>query len=101
MRTFEPDQAVHVTVDGAELDGIVLEAPGITKVVVATADGTFHTVHPKHVKARSEEGDDDEHLRELVHKARTAGRRSGGRGGVGARAGFHGPTPHRPTGRGG
>ena len=103
MKTFHADQLVTVTIDGEALDGIVFEPQGLTKVMVAAYDGTFHTVHPKHVAERSDPGPDDDHLRDIVHRARTAGGRSAVGGGQGARgrAGFHAAAPHRPTGRGG
>ena len=95
MRTFNPDQLVSV--DGA--DGVVLETQGLTKVVVVTADGVFHTVHPKHVAGRDAEGPDDQHMRDLVHRARVQSDRAA-RGGSGSeRSGHHGRMPHRHASR--
>ena len=101
MKTFHADQLVSLTIDGEALDGIVFEPQGLTKVVVAASDGTFHTLHPKHVADRSVPGPDDDHLREIVHRARTHGQRAAVGGGGHGRAGFHAAAPHRPTGRGG
>jgi len=96
---------VTVADGSAELDGIVVDTPSSTKVVVAVVDRTrgprLRTVHPNTLSERPDEGANDRALRLLIRRtapathdaARTATR------GAQRRSGYQRGTAHRPTGR--
>ena len=90
---------------GAELDGLVFDAPSNTKVIVAVVDPNrgplFRTVNPSTLSEREQEGPDDRALRLLVRRTPpppTDVARGGTRGGQ-RRAGYTRGASHRPTGR--
>jgi hypothetical protein len=106
MPSFHSGQLVTLKQDGASLDGIVFDTPGIPRVVVAVPDGKgaceFRTVHFKSLRSRSQKGADDDALRQLI-KATPA---PAGHGGADAAtrsprglSGHTGSRPHRTTGR--
>jgi hypothetical protein len=96
---------VTVADGSAELDGIVVDAPSSSKVVVAVVDRTrgprLRTVHPSALSERPDEGPNDRALRLLIRRSappihdatRTATR------GAQRRSGYQRGTAHRPTGR--
>ena len=96
---------VTVADDGAELDGIVVDTPSSTKVVVAVVDRKrgplLRTVHPNTLSERLDESSDDRALRLLIRRsappthdaARNATR------GAQRRSGYQRGAAHRPTGR--
>jgi hypothetical protein len=105
MESTHAGELVRVASGGPELDGIVFDTPGGSKVVVAVVDPvrgpSFRTVHPKALTERTEEGPHDRALRLLlrrtpppVHGAARGGER-GGRG----RPGHMRAAAHRTTGK--
>jgi len=102
MKSFHEGQLVTLAGDEGELDCIVVHAPSLVKIEIAVPDAeagpVFRTVHPKLLKARSEEGEGDEALRRLIR--RSPGARRGPRGGPGgSRRGHSHATGHRTTGK--
>ncbi len=90
---------------GPEQDGIVVDTPSATKVVVAVVDAgrgpVLRTVHVKTLSERAEEGSDDRALRLLLRRTAPA-HRGGARGGPSAVRGHAAHTrgaAHRPTGK--
>ncbi len=90
---------------GPELDGIVVDTPSATKVVVAVVDAgrgpVLRTVNLKALSERAEEGSNDRALRLLARRTAPANR-GGARGGSSAVRGQAAHTrgaAHRPTGK--
>jgi hypothetical protein len=105
MELTREGELVRVAGGGPELDGIVLDTPSSSKVVVAVVDPgrgpMFRTVHPKSLTERTEEGPHDRALRLLlrrtpppVHGAARGGARGGRR-----RPGHTRAAAHRTTGK--
>jgi hypothetical protein len=105
MESKHSGELVRVATGGPEVDGIVFDTPGRSKVVVAVMDPVrgplFRTVHPDTLSERTEEGPQDRALRLLlrrtpppVHRA-ALGASRGGRG----RAGHVRAAAHRTTGK--
>jgi hypothetical protein len=90
---------------GADIDGIVFDAPSSSKVVVAVMDPSrgpvFRSVHPSAVTTRTEPGPDDRALRLLIKRTPVpvVGAARGAKGGGQGRSGFQRGTAHRSTGR--
>ncbi len=100
-----PGELVKVTGVGADLDGIVFDAPSSSKVVVAVFDPSrgpvFRTVHPKTLTPRTEAGPNDRALQLLMRRTASpvpGAARGATRGGQG-RSGFTRGAAHRTTGR--
>jgi hypothetical protein len=96
---------VRVTDGSAELDGIVVDTPSSTKVVVAVVDRTrgprLRTVHPSALSERPDEGPNDRALRLLIRRSAPPihdATRTDARGAQ-RRSGYQRGTAHRPTGR--
>src|SRR4051812_26044256 len=103
MRTFREGALVSVVADGEELDGIVVHVPSLVRVEVAVWDAehgsTFRSVHPKHLRDRTAEGEHDEALRRQIRRA--PGVRGGPRSGpvASGRRGHGHTSGHRTTGK--
>jgi hypothetical protein len=101
MKSFHEGQLVTLVGEGKELEGIVVQAPGLVKVEIAVPDAergaVFRSVHPKVLRQRDLPGDHDDALRRLIRRGR-AGSRSGRPVGHG-RSGHSHPTGHRTTGK--
>jgi hypothetical protein len=105
MEQTDAGDLVTVTVGSREIDGIIFDASGGPKVVVAMVDRergpVMRTVELKALSERTEAGDDDRALQMLIrrtpHGVRGAAR--GGAGPTGARAGHKRASMHRTTGK--
>ncbi|HWT26146.1 MAG TPA: hypothetical protein VN213_21745 [Solirubrobacteraceae bacterium] len=104
MRSFREGQLVTVVADGEEVDGIVVHAPSLVRVEVAVADqergAVFRTLHPKLVRTRTTDGEQDEVLRRAIRRTGSGG--AGLRGGPAAgraRRGHGHVAGHRTTGK--
>jgi len=100
-----PGELVKVAGGGAEVDGIVFDAPSSSKVVVAVMDPArgpvFRTVNPRTLTPRTETVPDDRALRLLIRRTPTpvpGAARGAGEGGQG-RTGYKRGAAHRTTGR--
>jgi hypothetical protein len=96
---------VRVATGGPQIDGIVVDTPSDSKVVVAVMDRVrgpvLRTVRRTTVVERTEAGPDDRALQLLVRRTPPAAR-GAARGGAGAgsrRAGHTRAATHRTTGR--
>jgi len=96
---------VRISGSGAEVDGIVFDAPSRSKVVVAVVDRgrgpVFRTVHPRELTERTQDGADDPALRLLIRRTPSPVR-GAARGGAGVGHGQAGHTRaamHRTTGK--
>jgi hypothetical protein len=105
MDSFREGQLVTVAGERASWDGIVFDAPSARKVVVAVSDAergpALRTVDRKTLTERTEPGENDEALRQLIRRTpstRRGGPPSGQGSGGGAR-GHNRPPSHRTTGR--
>jgi hypothetical protein len=105
MESTRAGELVRVASGGPEIDGIVFDTPGNSKVVVAVVDPVrgplFRTVHPKALTERTEEGPQDQALRRLLRRTpppvhRAAG---GGSGRGQGRRGHSRAAAHRTTGK--
>jgi hypothetical protein len=101
----KPNELVTVSGAGAPIDGIVLDQPSRSKVVVAVMEPgrgpVFRTVNPEALTPRTTAGQHDSALRLLLRRTPTpirAAARGTGLSGQG-RSGFQRGTSHRPTGR--
>lgn len=105
MESITAGGLVRVATAGPQIDGIVFDTPGSSKVVVAIVDPvrgpSFRTVHPKAVTERSEEGPQDRALRLLLRRtpAPVHGASRGGERGERGRPGHVRATAHRTTGK--
>jgi len=96
---------VRVAAGGPDVDGIVVDVPSASKVVVAMMDRArgpvLRTVHRDALSERADAGPDDRALQLLVRRTPPAAR-GAARGGAGAgsgRAGHRRAATHRTTGR--
>jgi hypothetical protein len=96
---------VKVAVGRREVDGIVFDVPGATKVVVALLDRergpVMRTVELKDLTERAEAGPDDHALQMLIRRT-PGGVRGAARAGSGpdqARPGHKRAAMHRTTGK--
>jgi hypothetical protein len=99
------EQLVKVATGGPELDGIVVDTPSRSKVVVAVVDASrgpvLRTFPLDSLSERTEEGPDDRALQLLVRRTPSLAR-GGTRGGVDGgrpRQGHARGAAHRPTGK--
>ncbi len=105
MESVQPGELVRVASGGPELDGIVFDTPGSSKVVVAVVDPVrgplFRTVHPKVLAERTKEGPHDRALRLLLRRTPSPahGAVRGGELGGRGRPGHTRATGHRTTGK--
>jgi hypothetical protein len=97
---------VKVAVGRREIDGIVFDVSGGTKVVVALVDRergpVMRTVELKDLTERTEAGPDDRALQMAIRRTPGGGGRGAARGGSGggqARAGHQRASMHRTTGK--
>jgi hypothetical protein len=105
MTELREGELVTVAGEAGERDGIVVQVPSRTKVVVAVPDPTrgpvMRTFHPRTLAAREAPGAHDEALRRLIRRTPSA-RRGDPRGPSGPGNGPRGHTrapSHRPTGK--
>ncbi|HWX97352.1 MAG TPA: hypothetical protein VNZ01_10935 [Solirubrobacteraceae bacterium] len=105
MEQATTGQLVMVAGFGPELEGIVFDTPGRSKVVVAVVDPrrgpVLRTVHPKTLTERAQEGPGDRALRLLIRRTHSAARSGGGSGTAAGRgsAGHSRTAMHRTTGK--
>lgn len=96
---------MKVAVGSREIDGIIFDATGGTKVVVAVVDRergpVMRTVELKDLSERSEAGRDDRALQMLIRRTPSGvrGAARDGAGPSGARAGHKRASMHRTTGK--
>ncbi|HWH93706.1 MAG TPA: hypothetical protein VNT03_07590 [Baekduia sp.] len=105
MDQMDAGDLVKVAMGRREIDGIVFDATGGAKVVVAVVDRergpVMRTVELKALTARTDAGPDDRALQMLIRRT-PGGVRGTARGGSGAghaRAGHKRATMHRTTGK--
>jgi hypothetical protein len=105
MRSFHEGQLVTVVGEDGERDAIVVHTPSLVKVevVVSEDDGgpVFRTVHPKVLRDREVESEQDEALRRVMRRV-PGGSRAMARGGPAAGRGQRGHghvAGHRTTGK--
>jgi hypothetical protein len=105
MEQTDAGDLVKIVVGSREIDGIVFDATGGAKVVVAIVDRergpVMRTVELKTLTERSEAGPDDRALQMLIRRTPfgVRGAARGGAGPSGARAGHKRASMHRTTGK--
>jgi hypothetical protein len=105
MDKIEAGDRVKVALGRREVEGIVFDATGGAKVVVAIVDRergpVMRTVELSALTARDEDGADDRALRMLIRRTPggTRGAATSGSGSGQARAGHRRASMHRTTGK--
>jgi hypothetical protein len=105
MEQTDAGDLVRVTAGKREIDGIVFDATGGAKVIVAIVDRergpVLRTVELDALSERTEAGPDDHALRMLIRRTphSTRGGARGGSGPGAARAGHQRAAMHRTTGK--
>jgi hypothetical protein len=105
METLLEGQMVTVARESGAVDGIVFDSPSAVKVIVAVPDrdrgAVLRTVHRGTLTERTEAGEHDEALRQLIRRTPSTqrGGKGSGSGGVQARRAHTRAATHRTTGR--
>ena len=105
MEQTDAGDLVKVAVGSRAIDGIVFDATGGAKVVVAMVDRergpVMRTVELKDLSERAEAGPNDHALQMLIRRTPfgVRGAARGGAGPSGARAGHKRASMHRTTGK--
>jgi hypothetical protein len=105
MEQTDAGELVKVAVGSREIDGIVFDATGGAKVVVAMVDRergpVMRTVELKALTQRADAGPDDHALQMLIRRTPfgVRGAARSGAGPSGARAGHKRASMHRTTGK--